>query len=157
MKAVHIDSGKVYRVDDIMSGQIKLTSAKTGARRTVSHEQFEKYFVLRDNEEVEVSDICTPKKETVEAKKRASEVLSELADENTAPAPKRTRTRKPKDPQPKDKPQEKVVESTVNLKKLCSDNGINPAKARRVLRKHEIPKPYEWSGTELERIIKLLK
>jgi len=152
MKAIHVNSGKVYSVESIMSGQVKLRSAKTGATRTISYESFEQLYVLRDNDEVEIG-VLTQKKESVEARKLASEVLSEVPDENPQPRTRKPRTKKPQDPQPQEK--EVGQSGTITLKQLCDQHNINPSKARRILRKHHIAKPYEWDDPK--DILKLLK
>lgn len=45
----------------------------------------------------------------------------------------------------------------IDLKDLCSQLGINPSMARGRMRKHNIEKPYKWSGSELDHIKSILK
>lgn len=45
----------------------------------------------------------------------------------------------------------------VDLKTLCGQLGIDPGKARAKLRKNNISKPYQWSGSKLEEVKQILK
>lgn len=138
MKAINKKSGSVNLVREIMGDYVRLENLSTHNIRGISYEQFKtQYRLVNDNEVGEIPRINI-----------ADEIMEEVNGKN--------HIRRSKAKPAKKEPATKRVKKDGGTKKL-GDLSSNPTKARRLLRKAGVDKPYEWSDPqEIQKILHII-
>lgn len=165
MKAIHKKTNSEHKVVEIIGDRVVLESLATGKTKRLDYGLFKEQYQLVEGKVEVPKSPPTVEEEIEEAKERAEEVLSEgkqkpstivripLGEEEPPKQKPKTSSQKPaKAPQ---------KGATVTLKEICQELNMDPAKARRTLRKAEdIGKQgkWEWSDPkEISRVKSLLK
>lgn len=145
MKAINKKSGSVNLVREIIGDYVKLENLSTHNIRGISYEQFKtQYRLVNDNEVGEIPRL-----------NMADEIMEEVNGKNPT---RRTRSKEKAKPAKK----EPEVSSTKRAQKAggtkkLGDLSSNPTKARRLLRKAGVDKPYEWSDPqEIQKILHII-
>lgn len=159
MKAIHRLSKGEYKLSHILGESVTLISAETGNLKRIPYTTFKRQYKMVEGDVEEVQNL-NQEQEAQNAQNMAKEVLKEsnsydkdqirikLAPERSSKASKikKTRVTIPKGDKAS-KGANKSLEP-ISLKTLCKEIQIDPGKARRLLRKHEIDKPegsWEWT------------
>jgi len=158
MKAVNKKTGNEYEVEMSGQGNVSLKCLESNQVRRVEYSTFKREFNLVD-QEVEVNRAT----ESVEQElKTVDQLVDDILGSCNEPDTVITLdfSEKPKT-NPRKKSEKKVESSGLTtLKDICEELGVNPTKARRVLRK-TIGKPesgkWEFDETNAEKVKSLLR
>jgi hypothetical protein len=154
MKAIHKHTKSEHLIKEMIGDRIHLINLRTGELKVLPYPLFKKLYTLTD-EEPQIPEFQVNLSVEVD---EASTMAKEVSYEATK-IKKRNRVRIPSErPKKKTKPNRGSI---ITLKELCTELGLEPSKARKLLRKANIEKPgasWEWNNKEdIQRIKTLLK